>query len=77
MYIYTHILTHTDSNTKNTQGNPLKIPPPEVIKKGTRHFLDYLRRIVDLQKNNVCDLSDMGIVEPELPQYILRQAFVR
>jgi hypothetical protein len=56
--------------------NPLRIPPPEVVKKGTRHFLDYLRRVIDLQRNNVCDLSEMGIVEPELPQYILRQAFV-
>ena len=58
------------------RNNPLKIPPPEVIQKGTRHFLDYLRRIIDLQKNNICDLAGTGLEDPELPEYILRQKYV-
>ena len=59
------------------RNNPLKIPPAEVVKKGTRHFLDYLRRIIDLQKNNICDLAGTGLEDPELPEYILRQKYVQ
>jgi Leucine-rich repeat (LRR) protein len=59
------------------RNNPLKIPPPEVIKKGTRHFLDYLRRIVDLQRNNICDMAGTGLEDPELPEYILRMKFTQ
>jgi Leucine-rich repeat (LRR) protein len=55
------------------RGCPLKVPPPEVVRRGSRAVLDYLRRIVDFQRNNICNLSSTALADPELPEYVLRQ----
>mmetsp|Transcript_5864 Transcript_5864/g.18920 ORF Transcript_5864/g.18920 Transcript_5864/m.18920 type:complete len:3255 (-) Transcript_5864:1891-11655(-) len=51
----------------------MRVPPPEVVERGSFAVIEYLRRLVDFTMNQICDLSSSGLSDPVLPDYVLKQ----